>query len=260
MANSSQIEEKAERIPRGSAPPALKLSDAVALVHKIYNKAGGSASNDTFSQIIGNTTTSSAFIRKLSAMRLYGLIDETSAIIMLTDLGNRIAAPRDIDDDLAAMKEAMLRVDTLNKIYERFKGRILPEDQFLKNILIQEFKVPREVATLWMFCFNDAATASHLLHQRSDGRMQVLEGLTASPNNVNDSTPPSGKKEASAYAVAPPVSTGVDSTADLILIQLGRGRLVKLQLPEDWESGKDLKRLLKMLSLALSDEIPEEEP
>ena len=42
-------------------------------------------------------------------------------------------------------------------------------------------------------------------------------------------------------------------------IPLGRGRLVKIELPSDWDSAKDLSRLLKILRLSLSDSDIEED-
>jgi hypothetical protein len=264
MANSAvtpQPDEKSERIPRGSAPPALKLSDAAELARKIYDNAGGLASPDMFSQLIGNTTTSSTFVRKLSALRAYGIIEDVGSNLGLTEIGNRIAAPRDAEDDLAAMKEALQRIETLNKIYERFKGRILPEDQFLKNIFIQELKIPREIADHWIYWFLDAARVSRLLHARTDGKTQVLEGATLVQKNGNETPSQVAKKEETVPVVQQPATASVhalEGDADLILIQLGRGRLAKLQLPKDWDSAKDLSRLLKMLSLSLSDEITEE--
>jgi hypothetical protein len=249
-------EQKADRIPRGSAPPALKLSEAMVLAKKIYEQAAGSASYDTFSQITGNSRTSSAFQRKLSALRQYGIIQDTDNIAALTDIGTRIVAPRDVGDDLAATKEAMLRVDYLSKIFERHKGRILPDDQFLKNILIQEIKVPREVADLWIIWFKEAAAAARLLHTRADGKVQVLEGPTASPRNTEDAA--NTKKEDQAAPPKPPMQSFGELTEHpdqqrLVLIQLGRGRLAKLLLPEDWDASKDLQKLLKMLDLSLGE-------
>jgi hypothetical protein len=267
MANSAvtpEPNEKPERIPRGSAPPALKLSEAAELARKIYDNAGGLASSDMLSQLVGNTITSSAFVRKLSALRSYGIVEDVGGNTGLTEIGNRIAAPRDVEDDLAAMKESLQRIETLNKIFERFKGRILPEEQFLKNIFIQELKIPREIADHWISWFIDAGKVSHLLHIRPDGKTQVLEGAARIQKNGDDTSSQISKKEeiAPAAAQAQTIAAsirGLDPDADLILIQLGRGRLAKLQLPEDWDNTKDLKRLLKMLSLSLSDEIPEDE-
>jgi hypothetical protein len=42
-------------------------------------------------------------------------------------------------------------------------------------------------------------------------------------------------------------------TERVMPIPLGPGRIVRLEMPEDWDSAKDLSRLLKMLKLSLSE-------
>jgi hypothetical protein len=256
--------DRSDRIPRGSAPPALKLSDAVELAKKINEQASGSASYDLFSQITGNSRTSSTFLRKLSSLRQYKIIQDIDNVATLSDIGTRIAAPLDTGDDLAAIKQAMLEVDNLSKLFDRVKGRILPEDQFLKNIMVQELKIPREVCDLWIAWFKDAANSARLLLFRPDGKTQVLEGPSFTPKISADTTVPANRREEtvvpqqSALPVAA-TTNSFENNPDLVLIQLGPRRLAKLQLPSDWDSAKDLKRLLKMLQLALSEEIPEDD-
>jgi hypothetical protein len=44
------------------------------------------------------------------------------------------------------------------------------------------------------------------------------------------------------------------SNSKIVPISLGVGRLVNVELPEDWSSGRDLPKLLKMLELSLGEE------
>jgi hypothetical protein len=166
---------KAERMPRGTLPPALKLSEAITLARKVNDNAGGSATYDLFSQITGNTKTSSSFSRKVGALRQFGIIEDRDNVVTLSEIGNRIATPRSEVDDALAAKESLLRIDVLNKIYERHRGRLLPEDQFLGNILIQEMKIPRDVSVQWVEFFKDAAQSAKLLFARPDGKIQILD-------------------------------------------------------------------------------------
>jgi hypothetical protein len=242
--------KKNERAPRGAVPPALRLSEGAALAHKISDLAGGTASYDLFSQIIGNTKTSSSFARKVSALRQYGIIEDRDSVVVLSDLGNRIVTPRDESDDLLALKESMLRVETLNKMYERHRGRILPEDQFLNNLLVQDFKIPRDFSKSWVDHFNDAVLTAKLTIMRSDGKTQLVE-QPALPINGTSSSPDVAPSLPSTPAVAP---TGQVSYHDALPISLGKGRIAMLKLPDPWDSRKDLKRLLKMIQLSLSED------
>lgn len=241
--------EKIDRLPRGMAPPAVKLSDAVGLVHKVNDMAGGSANYDTFSQITGNTKTSSSFQRKVAALRSYGLIEDRDNAVVLSDLANRITTPRDERDDALACKEAMLRIDVLQRIYERHRGKLLPEETFLNNILIQELKVPREVSRSWVDYFRDAITCAKLAFTRNDGKIQV------SDDPFVQSIGPQREEERPGITPPIPVSApAVQDFGDAMPIPLGKGRIARLILPADWNAKKDLNRLLQMLKLSLTEE------
>lgn len=256
--------EKSDRKRRGTYPPFVRLSDAVELAKKINEQAAGSATYDLFSQITGNTKTSSSFVKKVGALRLYGIIEETDNVVTLSDTGSRITHPVNEIDDALAIKEAMLRVDTLSRIYERHRGRLLPEDQFLVNILVQELKVDSEVAPQWVEWFKDACRASRLIYQRPDGKAQVLDSPLASgratsdrcEQDETDTGAPRHEQVATTVALADS-SILVGGTS--IPIPLGVGRLAKIELPRDWNAKKDLGRLLKLLKLSLSEEYEEEE-
>lgn len=239
--------KKVERVRRENVPPALKVSEAIALIEKVNERAGGVANYDLFSQIAGNTKTSSSFQRKVSALRQYGVIEDRDNVVAISELGHRIVSPRNESDDSQAVKEAMLRIDLLNRIYERHRGRILPEDHFLNNVLLQEFKISRDFSSTWVEHFKDAATVAKLLFVRGDGKTQVLDqaalaGVSAISNSDPVSPPPLAEKPA------------MPDFSGALPIVLGPGKLALIKLPETWNSVRDLKRLLKMLELSLGDE------
>ena len=246
---------KAERVPRGISPLALKLSDAIVLAQRVNNSAGGQASYDLFSQIVGNTKTSSSFQRKVAALRTYGIIEDRDNVVALSDLGNRITAPRNEQDDALAVKEAMLRIDLLARMFERHRGRLLPEDNFLNNILIQEFRVPREVSRVWVEHFKDALSSAKLSYMRPEGRTQVNDEPITSQREAQKSPPSDANPPTHTSA---PLQSGSNFESEFsgqsLPVPLGRGRIARLVLPNDWSAKRDLPRLLKMLELSLSEE------
>ncbi len=60
--------------------------------------------------------------------------------------------------------------------------------------------------------------------------------------------------DSSAKKEVPPRSPSNAEAERTMPIPLGVGRLVRLQLPEDWDAAKDLPKLLKMLQLSLGNE------
>ncbi len=164
-----------KRRPKGTLPPFLMLGDALDLALRVYEHGGGAASFDLFSQLAGNSASSSTFVKKLASLKLYGLVAEQNKTITLTDVGLAIAAPTEADGAPSARKAAFLRVDVFNRIYERHKGKLLPADEFLRNIVQNELGFPRDVADLWVRSFKDGARTAGLLLERPDGKTQVRD-------------------------------------------------------------------------------------
>lgn len=184
MASSSEQ----KRLPKGTFPPVLTLSDASALALRLYEHGGGEASFDLLSQLAGNSVSSSTFTKKLASLRSYGLVTEQNKVISLTELGLSLAAPTDADGSASALKAAFLRIDVFNRVYERHKGKLLPADEFLRNIIQSEFNFPRNVADLWVRSFKDGARFAGLLLERSDGKTQVRDAAVTEVSNADSQT------------------------------------------------------------------------
>jgi hypothetical protein len=147
---------------RGSFPPYLGLAEGFNLARAIYEQGGGQASYDLMSRLTGNSSSSSTFVKKIGALKLYGLVSEQNSTVTLTDQGSAIAAPISEDSDRLAKKAAFLGVPTFAKLFER-------------HILEQDLGIPLELSADWVIAFKDAAKAAALLFNRSDGKVQILE-------------------------------------------------------------------------------------
>ena len=163
------------RLPRGSNPPFMLLSEAFRLAQSIWENAGGHCSLDMFSKITGNSTSSSSFIRRLNALKSYGLVSEADNLINLTDQGRESIAPTSLTTGAAARKACFLSLDVHSKLYERHKGKLLPAAEFLRNIIEQDCKIPKDLLDAWIASFKDAARAAGVLLQRNDGKFQLTE-------------------------------------------------------------------------------------
>lgn len=170
-----KMEPASIRHPRGSVPLILSLGEAFGIAEKIYKQTGGIASPDMMSQILGNSASSSSFVKKVNALRTYGLIDLSGTDYLLTEMGGAIAAPLDPHSRAAAKKDAFLRVDVFARVFERHKGKLLPADEFLKNIIEQDCKIPKELSPIWVRDFKAAAFATDLLYTRGDGKVQIMD-------------------------------------------------------------------------------------
>lgn len=164
-----------ERYRRGTRPPYISMSDAFRLIDLVYEQGGGRASRDLFSRITGNSSSSSSFIKKANALKSYGLVVEENGDLALTPDALAIVAPTSHGNSAEAKKNALLKVEVFSKVYERHKGKLLPADEFLKNIIEQELHIPRELSKTWISSLKDSLKATGLLYDRGDGKWQVME-------------------------------------------------------------------------------------
>lgn len=177
--------DSGKRKPYGTAPIELDLADAVDLTLKI-GQEGPFVSLTTLAILAGHTVTSSATTRKISALQAYGLLEKQGPEqYALTDLGKSIVFPRSGQAAMEAKKAAFLNVGKYSLVYQQNKGKLLPADEFLKNIFEQDGNIPREYSERWVEAFKSGARVAGLLHDRGAGRIQI------SDSPVMPSEPPS---------------------------------------------------------------------
>ena len=165
-----------DRYKKGSFPPFVTFAEAISFAEEVYENGGGRASYDLLSQIFDNSIKSSSFTKKLAAVKWYGLLIQPSkGAILLSDIGMAIVAPQSPNAASNARKEAFLKIEPFVKIYERHKGKLLPADEFLKNIFEQDSGIPKELSNGWVSAFKEAIRTSGLLHDRGDQKTQIME-------------------------------------------------------------------------------------
>lgn len=238
-----------DRYKKGSLPPFLGLADAILLVEKLYAQAGGTANYNLLSRIFDNSPSSSSFTKKLAWLKAYGLVTEPAkGTVSLSEIGMTIAAPVSPEAASAAKKDAFLRIDVYSRIFERHKGKLLPADEFLKNIIEQDCGIPRELSDSWVSSFKDAIRVAGLLYDRGDQKKQILESAvlersaalpSASVDRSDQAT--SVTHSVDAFLQAPkaePISTsGLN-----VNIRLSGGQVATFRIPDKLTS-KDVQKL-----------------
>jgi hypothetical protein len=178
LETGSVASSSADRKPRIAQPPYLQLRDAIRIAEQIYEQGAGVGDSNLLTKILNNSISSSSFTRKLQAMRLYKLTSSAAVPVELTETGITIVAPKDETSRGLALKTAAIGPEVFRRNYERFKGKLLPQDDFLRNTFIHDLQLPpnKVVADAWIDCFRSALDTAGLLMTRPDGKVQVLEG------------------------------------------------------------------------------------
>lgn len=99
------------------------LNDAIEVARAIHLNAGTSCTPDQLAGYMGQMVSSGAFRLKISAARVFGLVETERGGVTLTTLGRQIV---DQGQEREARSTAFLNVPLYRAIYEKFKGHMLP--------------------------------------------------------------------------------------------------------------------------------------
>jgi hypothetical protein len=121
--NISSAADKQQRERSSVDFPYGDQDDAVEVGKSIYTNAGTSCSVDQLAAYMKQSVSSSAFRLRLSAARMFGVIEYDRTTIKLTDLGQRLV---DSSTEAAARVDSFLAVELYRLVFEGFRGRALP--------------------------------------------------------------------------------------------------------------------------------------
>lgn len=161
-ADSEDVEETAKSDPRERSTiqfPYVALDDAVEVATKIHFEAGsGSLSDDQLAPALGMSHKSSGYRTRMSAARMFGVVETADGQHKLTDLGKRIV---DSSQERAAKADAFLRIELYNRVYEEHKGGSLPPAAALQREFLQFGVSSKQVAKARQVLERSAETAGY---------------------------------------------------------------------------------------------------
>jgi len=130
--SNAAIDETQKRERSSIAFPYMHLDDAMEVASAIHKNVGtGGCSADQLAAWLKQSPSSSAFRIRLSASRLFGLIDsERSDSIKLTELGRLVVDPKREREGRAL---AFLTVPLYRALFDKFKGSVLPPTAALER-------------------------------------------------------------------------------------------------------------------------------
>jgi hypothetical protein len=103
--------------------------------------------------------------------------------ISLTNLGRRIVAPTTNGDDVAAMREAVLRPRVIREFLTKYKNEAVPRDDIARNVL-EDLGIPQGATERALKLIIDSASALGLIKQAKNGRKYVSLDAPAPAESV----------------------------------------------------------------------------
>ena len=118
-----QESEKAKRFRSEIEFPYADLESAVDLAHTIHDKTGGSCEVEELAAWMNQSAAGGTFRSRLSAARMFGLIETASGRVTLTQLGRDVL---DKTEEKHARSGAFLNLELYRQMYEQHRGNALP--------------------------------------------------------------------------------------------------------------------------------------
>jgi hypothetical protein len=135
--------EPAPKRPRSEIRfPVYSLADCVVVAKAVYEKGGGLATNDHLAAYLGyKSAINGAFIARIAATKMFGLIAGPPQRLELTQLAQQILMPIRDSDSRQGLTEAFMGIPLYKAVYEEYHGKELPAEFGLKNALRTRFGV-----------------------------------------------------------------------------------------------------------------------
>lgn len=167
--------------------PVYALADCVAAAQAIYEKGGGAATNDQLAAYLGyKSANNGAFINRVSASKLFGLIEGPPTRLVLTPLAQKIILPVNPDiDPRQGLLNAFFRVPLYKALYDEYRSGELPPKFGMKNALRTMFGVtPARIDRAYSAFMSSADTAG-LFSTRGSRTHLILPPLPQPPTPVD---------------------------------------------------------------------------
>jgi hypothetical protein len=210
----SRVRISQAEIPRHSLREALTVAQAIT-----DNFAGHATAPHQIAMALGVSPTSSDWRTLTGAAVAYGLTNGAynADKIELQDLGRRATAPKEEGDDTKARADAALKPKVFSQFFGKYQRAKFPPDQIARNVLEQDFGVPRDRLEDALTTLKDNGAFVGFIHQTKTGPFVSTDELSPSPVTLptasaateppaSEHEDPSASPQSTVRTPAPPLS------------------------------------------------------
>lgn len=160
------------KFPRHSVVKALRIPKAI-----LEQNAGKSCTQQEAAKFVG-VGYGGPFVVEIASSIKYGFLERPqSGVIQPTVLAKKILRPQSPSDELEGYRDAILRAPDIAEVYKHYRGENLPDDQFMKNTVVETYKIPAESYLEFKQVFVTSLEAAQLLVKHGD-KIRVVDVTT----------------------------------------------------------------------------------
>lgn len=236
MQTVSNTQDKKPRQLSATSYPYFNLEQSIKVASTILLNGGGTCTPDQLAHFLGySAVRNGTYMTRVSSARLFGLISSQGNSIVITDRARAIVSPIMPEDAGKAKIEAFLGIELYRKVYEEFRGRMLPPETGLKNLFESNFQIVKDRVGPAVRVFYESAEQAGLFSQSGDRTKLIIPPLSFAniSNHIQNELPPTQEEVApvvqekvKAIGIVGDVPTGIDPAL--------AGLLRKLPPPGPW--------------------------
>lgn len=185
-------------------------------IHEIY--AGGSATWDEIAGAMNAGPKSPNTKYLIWAAQAYELILKDGDKFHLSETGRKLLAPNYPEEKSEAAIKAV-RIPTVpSKFYSDYDGKLIPDDEFLNNVLENRYSIPRDrVEEAKSIIISNAEYAGIILEHSGGKRTIRLDGAVSGTTNkpIENEEKQGGTEEEKSEVDAVPIDDIEDKLADI---------------------------------------------
>ncbi len=187
---------KAEAKPRGLSATKFavySIADALGAAKAIHEQGGGRATNEQLAAYLRyKSANNGAYLELVASSRAYGLIASEGGQLVLTERAQSILMPIYPETARSAMVDAFLAVPLFKAVYEEHRGREIPPEFGLKNLLRTHYGIlPGRVHKAYRALMESAEQAGFF--EVKGSRTQLIIPNIQAPRRTTDRDPYKGE-------------------------------------------------------------------
>lgn len=139
-AKSKPAASSKAKFPRHSVSKAIRIAQAI-----LEQNAGKACSRVDAAKFLGLGSPAGPFSVEISSGIKFGFLEQPAAgQIQPSALAKKVLRPQLPSDAVDAFRQAVLNAPDISEVYQHYRGENLPDDQFLRNTVVETYKVPAD--------------------------------------------------------------------------------------------------------------------
>ena len=152
------------KFPRHSVAKAIRIAQAI-----LDQNAGKACSRADAAKFLGLSSPAGPFGVEISSAVKYGFLEQPqSGHIQPSLLAKKILKPQLPNDTIDGYRQAVMNAPDISEVYQHYRGENLPDDQFLRNTVVETYKVPSESFQEFKQVFLESLETAELITRHGD--------------------------------------------------------------------------------------------